>query len=48
MRASVTRAAKDFERRRFTVEEMLRMQEAGIISGTARRCRLSPRDGRLL
>jgi Uma2 family endonuclease len=32
MRASVTRAAEGFDRRAFTVEEILRMQEAGIIS----------------
>jgi len=32
MRASVTRAAEGYDRRSFTVEEILRMQEAGIIS----------------
>src|ERR1700679_2341574 len=32
MRASVTRAAEGFDRRSFTVKEVLRMQEAGIIS----------------
>jgi Uma2 family endonuclease len=32
MRASVTRAAEGFDRRAFTVDEVLRMQEAGIIS----------------
>jgi Uma2 family endonuclease len=32
MRATVTRAAEGFDRRAFTVEEILRMQEAGIIS----------------
>lgn len=32
MRASVTRAAEGFERRAFTVDEILRMQDAGIIS----------------
>jgi Uma2 family endonuclease len=32
MRGSVTRAAEGFDRRAFTVEEVLRMQEAGIIS----------------
>ncbi len=32
MRASVTRAAEGFDRRSFTVDEILRMQEAGIIS----------------
>jgi Uma2 family endonuclease len=32
MRASVTRAAEGFDRRSFTVQEVLRMQEAGIIS----------------
>jgi Uma2 family endonuclease len=32
MRASVTRAAEGFDRRAFTVDEILRMQEAGIIS----------------
>jgi len=32
MRASVTRAAEGFDRRSFTVDEVLRMQEAGIIS----------------
>ena len=32
MRASVTRAAEGFDRRAFTVEEILRMQEAGILS----------------
>jgi len=32
MRANVTRAAEGFDRRSFTVAEILRMQEAGIIS----------------
>jgi Uma2 family endonuclease len=32
MRASVTRAAEGFDRRSFTVDEILRMQETGIIS----------------
>jgi Uma2 family endonuclease len=32
MRASVTRAAEGYDRRSFTVKEVLRMQEAGIIS----------------
>jgi Uma2 family endonuclease len=32
MRGSVTRAAEGFDRRAFTVDEILRMQEAGIIS----------------
>ena len=32
MRASVTRAAEGFDRRAFTVDEILRMQDAGIIS----------------
>jgi hypothetical protein len=32
MRGSVTRAAEGFDRRAFTVDEVLRMQEAGIIS----------------
>jgi len=32
MRASITRAAEGFDRRAFTVDEILRMQEAGIIS----------------
>ncbi|HLH50863.1 MAG TPA: Uma2 family endonuclease [Roseiarcus sp.] len=32
MTASVTRAAEGFDRRAFTVEEILRMQEVGIIS----------------
>ena len=32
MRASVTRAAEGFDRRSFTVDEVLRMQEAGIIA----------------
>jgi Uma2 family endonuclease len=32
MRANVTRAAEGFERRSFTVAEVLRMQDAGIIS----------------
>ncbi|MGO9744584.1 MAG: Uma2 family endonuclease [Roseiarcus sp.] len=32
MRASVTRAAEGLDRRAFTVDEILRMQEAGIIS----------------
>src|ERR1700739_2574105 len=32
MRGSVTRAAEAFDRRAFTVDEVLRMQEAGIIS----------------
>lgn len=32
MRASVTRAAEGFDRRAFTVDEILRMQAAGIIS----------------
>jgi Uma2 family endonuclease len=32
MTASVTRAAEGFDRRSFTVEEVLRMQETGIIS----------------
>ena len=32
MRGSVTRAAEGFDRRAFTVAEVLRMQEAGIIS----------------
>ena len=31
MRASVTRAAEGFDRRSFTVGEILRMQEAGVI-----------------
>src|SRR5271154_488818 len=32
MRGIVTRAAEGFDRRAFTVDEVLRMQEAGIIS----------------
>ena len=32
MRANVTRAAEGFDRRSFTVSEILRMQDAGIIS----------------
>jgi Uma2 family endonuclease len=32
MRASVTRAAEGFDRRCFTVDEVLRMQDAGIIA----------------
>ena len=32
MKASVTRAAEGFDRRAFTVKEVLRMQEAGILS----------------
>src|ERR1700720_4553525 len=32
MRGSVTRAAEGFDRRAFTVDEVLRMQEVGIIS----------------
>jgi Uma2 family endonuclease len=32
MRASVTRAAEGFDRRSFTVAEILRMQDAGILS----------------
>lgn len=32
MRPSVTRAAEGFDRRSFTVQEVLQMQEAGIIS----------------
>jgi hypothetical protein len=32
MRASVTRAAEGFDRRSFTVDEVLRRQEAGILS----------------
>jgi hypothetical protein len=32
MRANVTRAAEGFDRRSFTVAEILRMQDAGIIS----------------
>ena len=32
MKASVTRAAEGFDRRSFTVKEVLRMQETGIIS----------------
>ncbi len=32
MRASVTRAAEGFDRRSFTVDDVLRMQEAGILS----------------
>ena len=32
MTTSVTRAAEGFDRRAFTVQEILRMQEAGIIS----------------
>jgi Uma2 family endonuclease len=32
MKASVTRTAEGFDRRSFTVKEVLRMQEAGIIS----------------
>src|SRR5271157_4369064 len=32
MRAKVTRAAEGFDRRSFTVAEILRMQDAGIIS----------------
>ena len=32
MKASVTRAAEGFDRRAFTVEEVLRMQDAGILS----------------
>src|SRR5271154_5570168 len=32
MKASVTRAAEGFDRRSFTVKEVLRMQEAGILS----------------
>ena len=31
-RANVTRAAEGFDRRAFTVQEVLRMQEAGVIS----------------
>jgi Uma2 family endonuclease len=32
MRANVTRAAEGFDRRSFTVSEVLRMQDAGIVS----------------
>src|ERR1700751_1297051 len=32
MRANVTRAAEGFDRRSFTVAEILRMQDAGIIA----------------
>jgi Uma2 family endonuclease len=32
MRANVTRAAEGFDRRSFTVSEILRMQDAGIVS----------------
>jgi Uma2 family endonuclease len=32
MRANVTRAAEGFDRRSFTVSEILRMQDAGVIS----------------
>ncbi len=32
MRANATRAAEGFDRRSFTVAEVLRMQDAGIIS----------------
>src|ERR1700756_3840411 len=32
MRANITRAAEGFDRRSFTVAEILRMQDAGIIS----------------
>ena len=32
MKATVTRAAEGFDRRSFTVAEVLRMQETGIIS----------------
>ena len=32
MRASVTRAAEGFDRRAFTVDEILRMQDAGVIA----------------
>jgi Uma2 family endonuclease len=32
MKANVTRAAEGFDRRSFTVQEVLRMQEAGILS----------------
>ena len=32
MRANVTRAAEGFDRRSFTVDEVLRMQDAGIIA----------------
>ena len=32
MRANVTRAAEGFDRRAFTVDEILRMQDAGILS----------------
>jgi hypothetical protein len=32
MRANVTRAAEGFDRRSFTVAEILRMQDAGVIS----------------
>jgi len=32
MRASVTRAAEGFDRRAFTVDEILRMQDIGVIS----------------
>jgi Uma2 family endonuclease len=32
MKANVTRAAEGFDRRSFSVEEVLRMQEAGILS----------------
>ena len=32
MRASVTRAAEGYDRRSFTVDEIPRMQEAGVIS----------------
>ena len=32
MPSAVTRAAEGFDRRLFTVDEILRMQEAGIIS----------------
>jgi hypothetical protein len=32
MRANVTRAAEGFDRRSFTVAEILRLQDAGILS----------------
>ncbi len=32
MRANVTRAAEGFDRRSFTVAEILRMQDAGVIA----------------
>ena len=32
MRANVTRAAEGFDRRSFTVDELLRMQDAGVIA----------------